>query len=74
MMIALPRPVRPSTVEELRAAYEASTFSRTMSFEVACASPWTRAALELGARILRRPHPTHVDITEARPSRYETPA
>ena len=61
---------RPATVEELRAAFEASTFGRSMSFYESCTRPWSRRALELGVLILRAPKPTHIDITEPAPSRY----
>lgn len=57
----------PATSDELRAAYDASTFPRSLSFEQACDLPWSRAALELGALLLRRADPAHVDMPHRRP-------
>lgn len=57
----------PVTSDELFAAYEASTFPRSLSFEQACELPWSRVALELGALLLRRADPAHVEIAHRRP-------
>lgn len=56
-----------ATPAELRAAYDASTFGRTLSFEQALDTPLSRAALELGALILRAPHAAHVADIPPRP-------
>lgn len=45
----------PATVEQLRDAYERSAWRGRVPFYAACTRPSTRAVLELGAALARRP-------------------
>jgi hypothetical protein len=51
-----------ATVEELRAAFERSTWRGRMNFYQACTARWSRTVLELGAAMVRKPHPRPVDF------------